>query len=301
MNQLAQSSGTPTLPKRLRWCVGKFVYTRGSSRPMHFMELKRFIIDDAVDFSHLFYLRALRAQMSVDQQLDEALKKWMESTAVKLLAEVVVAMMNAAAGVTRLREIFPGVGLTGEYVQLLLERRARLDPTGSDVRLCEYLGYGPASERNKLLVLHAGQPFRVTFHEEAEVGEGLRADPTAVTVLNHNQSVRYNHDSIVQIERFLDGHVGQLVIAVRCTTSEQDEPHMSVKGRLIQLPSTQRIFDLCRESGGHWYFRFLKGFDAGFFLPDEAGPTGLLVAYRGPGALPLKGFEPVLVNGRAHS
>jgi hypothetical protein len=260
---------------------------------MHFMELKRFIIDDAVDFSQLFYLRALRAQMPAEQQLDDALRKWMESTAVKLLAEVVVTIMEAIPGISKLREMYPGVGLTGEYVQLLLERRATRSPVARAVQLNEYCGYGPASERNKLLVLHAGQSVQVTYLEEAEAAEAFLHDPVAVTVLNHNQSIRYDHDSRIRVENFLAAPVGPSVIAIRCTAGEEDEPHMSIKGRLVHLPSTRRILDLCRQSGGYWYFRFLKGFDAGFFLPDGTGPTGLLVAYRGTGATALRDFEPL--------
>ena len=71
-------------PPRLRWCVGKFVYVRGASKPIHFMELKKFIIDDATDYSHLFYLRGLRKQNSNHEALDEDLKRWMEGTAVEI-------------------------------------------------------------------------------------------------------------------------------------------------------------------------------------------------------------------------
>ena len=90
------------VPDKLRWCVGKFVYVRGSATPMHFMELKRFIIDDAVDFSHLFYLRGQRLRASGNDGADDTLSQWMQGTAVKPVCEALVhvlAAMPSGAGV----------------------------------------------------------------------------------------------------------------------------------------------------------------------------------------------------------
>jgi hypothetical protein len=288
-----QPSESPVIRKRLRWCVGKFVYVQGATNPMHFMELKRFIIDDAVDFSHLFYLRALRAQMPAEQQLDEALKKWMDQTAVKLLAEVVLTVLQADPAISTLAEIYPGVGLTGEYVQLLLEPRACQNGAAATLRLTDYCGCGPESERNKLMVLHAGQSYRVSYLDETMASAVPWIDPHTLIVLNHNQSLRYDHDPFIGVEQFLAARKGPAVIAVRCTAAEQDEPHTSVKGKLIQLPSQARIIDLCRRSGGPWSYRFLKGFDEGYLLPGGRAATGLLVAYRGLGAAVLRDFAPV--------
>lgn len=277
--------------KQLSWCVGKFAYVRGASQPIHFMELKSFIIDDAVDFSHLFYLRALRARMAADEQLDEALKKWMEGTAVKLLAEVVVVGMQAS-GAARLVELYPGVGLTAEYVQLLLERDGRRDADGRP-QLAEYVGCGPDSERNKLLVLHADQPARFSYLREVDAPSFLPNCSGSVAVLNQNHTVRYPHAGSIDIKAFLASYSGPAVLAIRCTGAQHDERHTSVKGRVIELPALERVLDECRRHGHGWQWRFLPAFDAGYFLPDGGGPTGLLIALRAESAAPVDRFQPL--------
>lgn len=258
---------------------------------MHFMELKRFIIDDAVDFSHLFYLRALRAKMPADQQLDDALRKWMDQTAVKLLAEVVLAILKGDPAISTLAEIYPGVGLMVEYVQLLLEQYSRQEGAAIPLRLTDYCGCGPEFDRNKLMVLHAGQPVCVSYLDETMANAIPWVDSRTLLVLNQNQSLRYDHDPVIGVERFLAARQGPTVIAVRCTAAEQDEVRTSVKGKLIQLASHARILETCRRSGGAWSYRFLKGYDEGFLLPDGGAATGLLVAYRGTGAAMLGGFS----------
>jgi hypothetical protein len=259
---------------------------------MHFMELKRFIIDDAVDFSHLFYLRGLRGQSGGEQELDQSLSKWMEGTAVKLLADTVVKLMATASPAYTLREFYPGVGLTGEYVKLLLHRRTR-QAADAGPTLTAYQGCGPASERNKLIVLHADEPCPTTYVDEVDAAAILDDVPDTVMVFNHNQSVRYDQPPRVSLESFLARRRGPALIAVRATAGAADEAHMSVKGRLVELPSVRRVLDLCRSSGGAWFSCFLEGFDAGFFLPDGTGPTGLLVACCGARS-EMSGFEAVV-------
>lgn len=276
------------LPLDLRWCVGKFVYVRGAHKPLHFMELKNFIIDDATDYSHLFYLRGLRFQDSADGPVDDELKRWMEGTAVKPIAEV-VAHLIGALGISQasLVEYFPGVGLAGEYVKLILQQQR----AASGLRtVVVYEGRGPAALKNQFLVLQAEDSVDVRYSDD------LQLPPAAadlVTIVNFNHSVKYDAPPPMSLEEITGASQGPLVVALRATAADRGIVHTTVKGRRIELPSVADIRSQLRAAGSHWRFRFIEKFDAGFFLPAAGAPTGLLLAYDARRDLPLDGFEKV--------
>ncbi len=200
--------------------------------------------------------------------------------------------MNRSADIRALREFYPGVGLTGEYVKLLLHQEAPVGGAGTKT-LGRYQGCGLTTERDKLLVLHADEECTTSYADEADAELLLAEAPDTVMIFNHNQSLRYDQDPAITLERFLSQRRGPAVIAVRATAGEADEEHMTVKGRLVTLPSVRRVMDLCHSSGGIWFSRFLAGFDAGFFLPDGTGPTGLLIGVCGTES-GMAGFEAVV-------
>lgn len=279
------------VPKTLKWCVGKFVYVRGSDSPLHFMELKRFIIDDAIDYSHLFYLRALRARLGDDAYLDDALRKWMDGTAVQAVAE---AVEHAAAGLGDgfvLGEFSPGVGLTGEYVKLLVERRAAAGSLISSV--ARYEGYGAPAGRNRFEVLHTDAGSSVAYFDEREAIGAEAARARHVLVLNLNQSLRMDVASTCSLEEFLRLRAGAKVISMRVSTGPVAVDHTTVKGRLVTLPAMQSVVDLLRATGLAWHTRFVRGVDEGFLIPDGGDPCGLLIAYLASSAQPaLARFTP---------
>lgn len=280
-------------PKILRWCVGKFVYVRGADQPLHFMELKRFVIDDAVDYSHLFYLRGLRARRADGGYLDEALKKWMEGTAVRPLAEAVVHVSGKTRDRLQIGEFFPGVGLTFEYVKLLLESRTTGREAAFAHPVVRYEGYGPAAARNQFLILHQNTGYEIAYMGNTEV---LRPESDLsghILVLNHNQNVRMDEDHGPGLEEFLRLRSHAKVIAMRVTASARDEDYTTVKGRRIKLMSMSRLSDALTKTGQTWYCRHILEFDPGFFLPDACGSTGLAIAYSAPDAGSFNKFQAV--------
>jgi len=52
--------------KELGWSVGRFVYQRGSSAPLHFMELQDFHVDSAQGMVETIVLRAIRTRLQSD-------------------------------------------------------------------------------------------------------------------------------------------------------------------------------------------------------------------------------------------
>jgi hypothetical protein len=277
------------VPSRLKWCVGKFVYARGASKPMHFMELKNFIVDDATDYSHLFYLRGLRGRQLGHDHIDDELRRWMNGTAAKPLAETVLHVLDSIdAREVSIVEYFPGVGLTFEYLKLLLRLRS-----GSDNRKTEIVhmeGRGPAHLRNQFLVLQADEYCDVTYREE----DTPEMNPaSAVVVFNQNQTVRYEELPKYDVDGFLRQGVERSVVAMRVTRGRATEQRTTVKCRAVDLPGLQGVLNKFRQAGSNWYFRFIEGFDSGFFIPEQKGPTGLLLAYNVGRAWPLEGFEPI--------
>lgn len=256
---------------------------------MHFMELKRFIIDDAVDFSHLFYLRGLRARAMHSDGLDESLKKWMDGTAVKPLAEVVIHLIDTAPGVAGICEFYPGVGLTIEYMKLLLARRQ----TSGEVARPYYTAIGPENARNKFEVLHADDMISTTYHAADRGIFASRNHAEVAWIYNHNQTIRDDCEPVVALDDFLQIVSGPAVICIRVSDTRGDHVHTSVKGREILLPAKERVITHCRTSERRWHFCYMNRFDADFFLPDPDAPTGLLIAYTGSDAEPLKGYRSI--------
>jgi len=275
----------------LRWCVGKFVYVRGSDRPLHFMELKRFIIDDAVDYSHLFYLRGLRARRADSGYLDDALRKWMEGTAVRPFAEAAVHVLGRAREGLRIGEFFPGVGLTFEYMKLLLESEAGQRARPLTQATVSFEGYGPLAGRNQFVVLHQNTGYRIDYKDPAAVPRAGSDLSGHVLLLNQNQSVRMDDDPGPALEEFLSLRSRAKVIAMRVTTGASDEELMTVKGRPIRLMSMSQLSGALRGTRQTWYCRHIPDFDAGFFLPGAGGPTGLAIAYSAADAVGFDKFQ----------
>jgi hypothetical protein len=254
------------------------------------MELKNFVIDDAVDYSHLFYLRALRKRVLPPEDLDEALRRWMEGTAVKPLAELVLRILQRTRA-RAVEEFYPGAGSTFEYLKLLLG----LGAVGSEA--LEYTGIGPAASGRKLLTLHADETPAARFFPE----ETYRASDSSrtntgktVRVYNHNQELRHPSDGMISLSEFMSLAVaGPAVMSLRATCATKAVPRTTVKGRHVMLPALGEVLAACRRAGNDWQYRFVRGFDEGFFIPDGTGETGALLAFGGVGAEPEVGFEAI--------
>jgi hypothetical protein len=283
------------MEKRLRWCAGKFVYARGSSRLLHFMELKDFAIDDALDYSQLFFLRALRTRPGDEALRDEQLARWMDDTAVKLVGDVADQLLQSLAldpqTPTTVGEFYPGIGATFEYLKLLLEDRSGEAPPSFS-----YLAFGPEALRLKFEVLHADELFAARYYSDTgPEAARLKAEERRpdLTIFNHNQSVRHRAEPGVSLDEFIPRAAGPTLLAARATNADVDELQTTVKGRAVTVPSLKQLGKLCRQTGMSWAFRFIPGFDKDFFLPNGDSRLGLLLAYGAGRPFLLPGFAPL--------
>lgn len=286
MTDQTQNAAEVVATRDLRWCVGKFVYVRGSSKPLHFMELKSFIIEDATDYSHLFYLRGLRLKSARDGAVDEEMKRWMSGTAVRPIAEVVAHVIKTRGFVqSSLVEYFPGVGLTGEYVKYIIGRER--DGSGMSSSVVRYEGRGPANLKGQFLVLQAEAEMETDYSTDLSAPANAR---NTVTIINLNHSIKYNEAPQFSLEKFLHSFDGPMVIVLRASSGDRPAEHTTVKGRTMQLPALADVKAMLKVPSRDFQFRFVESFDAGFFLPTDGAPTGLLLAYDAQGGNLLDGF-----------
>lgn len=272
--------------KTLRWCVGKTTCMRNSSRIIHFMPLKDFFVNDSLDFTHLFFLRALRTNgMSESAAFkDEELDRWMKGTAVRPIAETAAYLLRKKGEGLSVTEVHAGVGVTFEYLKLLLEA------TKGFFSL-EYKGVGLAENQLKFEVLHAGERYPSRFVPEDRAAEfSGQAENRSLTIINADREIRESVGSTIRWEdSIVSGR--QTLLALRVTDAEADDRRTTVKGREVWLPALSRVFQLCREHNTYWYFRLFPAFDSAFFLPEpNVGEPMLLIAYSADAPLPCDGF-----------
>lgn len=282
------------MTQRLRWCVGKFVYSRGSTHLLHYMRLKGFILDDALDYTHLFLLRGLRSRSPGAAAPDEQLNRWMDTTSVKPVAELAAALLAAqpaATPVRRVAEVYPGVGCTFEYLRYLCDR-----PRADGRITLSYTGLGPEASRRKYLVLHGQDPETAGYVVEAEgptwlSHEGALSD---LVIYHHNQSVHDAGEPALGVEAFLPHAAApRLLLAVRVAVGAEDRLRTTVKGCPVTLPAADRVLELCRRARPAWHYCFLPGFDGDFLLPDGPRDAGLMLLYSAPDAPVLPGYKPL--------
>lgn len=274
------------MQKNLRWCVGKFVYPKGGSSPVHYMPLKDFHLQSALDLSLLMSLRAKRTSEGRLAVGDSDIADWLDRTAVEKLVDVTMAHLAAveAASPVIIREICPGVGLTFESLKLRLSKRGATDSM-------HYVAVGDENGRERFNILHGDDI--VSFDYVPGPVNDARAE-SAVTLLNHNQAVREGSSESLDLETQFGSISGPIVGAIRAVGGDSDVSATSVRGDVVTLPSVDRLLGVCREDAMPWACKVIEDFDSDFFLPTAGGRSCLVLVYRGLADLGSKGFEAVV-------
>lgn len=283
---------------RLRWCAGRFIYPRGASQPVHFLPFKDFNVDDGVEFARLFALRALRTHLKdsplIDEQLLAAMKETAEDLTATLGAELIRSLVCRKQDSVTVSEFYPGVGVLFEYLKLLLEQTDS-DGTVKERLTLQYRGWGEESFRTKFNVLHENDAHQADYslesHEDSR--KFLQAlNHSDLVIYNHAETVRHRVEPQISLEKVVRISSVPTIIVVRVTTSDRDQKLTTVKGRVLVLPTMDRILKVCRDLDPHWSFQFIPDFDSAFFLPVAGSSTGLIVAYTARKSLPILGFQP---------
>ena len=265
----------------LRWRAGRFVSPRGHSDPIHFMEQKDYAIDDGGDFAELLTARALRAAREGapdPNAADQGFASWAKGLERHLVARAIDAL--AGDGPAEVIDVGGGVAVQYEFLKYLRESRG--------ARPVDYTVVGDEDSGLKVSVLHDAEN-GVARYEVGEWPVHLPSD--AVLVVNQSEAVRHRRGPVPD-PSVAPGHPGPVCLVVRALDTETPETRMTVKGRVVTLPSLAALLAACAQAGGDWLERWDPGHDTGFFLPEPDGaPAGLWIAVRGVAS--LRGFEPL--------
>jgi hypothetical protein len=278
--------------------VGKFVYPRGSAHLLHFMELQPFIVDNALDCTHLFSLRALRARRWGTGSHDDSLVRFLERTAIKPVAELALDLLQAGngnGGKMVVAECHPGLGLTFEYLKLLVETAAGAAQVQARKDLL-YQACGPEELKLKFEVLHSQDLYPIHYYHDG-AGEPQRwllaANAAQIAIYNHNQSLVQPEEPALKLADFLEQVQAPALIAVRLAKAEEEQWRTTVRGRSLKLPVLKQVLAQCRKNNPFWHYRVTTDHDSDFFLPCSGGQTELLLAYTLGRPLALPGYQAV--------
>ncbi|HEB71730.1 MAG TPA: hypothetical protein ENI77_03820 [Nitrospirae bacterium] len=280
------------MPKDLSWCVGKFAYPHGSDKPINFMELKDFMLDDAFDFSHLFLVRTMRRSVIAEEFSDEGLKSFIERDDASELASAGAKLLKQIADRSGKRpvvsEVYPGVGVTYEYMKLMWERDGREPFT--------YHGIGESAYGRKFITVQAvDQDWRdfsyaevdtISIHNIEEMSE--RSD---LLIINLNRHFRSEAAATIDAGACLAVMKSSVLVSVRVSESDEEVIRTTIKGIERRLPALSQIIESFLATGAPWRFKYLPGFDEGFMLPGANERAGILLAYVAPGQVEVAGFS----------
>jgi len=265
------------MSQNLMWNVGKFTYQQGLDKPIHFMELKDFILNDSLDFSHLFYVRSLRVKTIESDMKDAGLMNWIEGCAFRFIAETLYDLWehklfdNPQVHIT---EISPGSGMTFEYLKYLRESKSN----SFDMH---YKAWGPEKYQLKFDVLHVRDDYAfdyVAVEHIKPLSKEVTQD-TDILIVNHDQWLQSDEGGECDVLNCLQEVEKPTLMAVRVTIAEESEVATTVRGKEVILPSLPRVLELCGQKDSDSCYRYFSHFDKNFFLPSGGSEIGLLLLY----------------------
>ena len=282
---------------KLFWSAGRFVYTKGSAQLLHFLPFSDFALDDGIDFTRLFAIRALRTKLEDSafsgERLAEAMKDTAESLVAPTVAELILSLKDGDTSTLSVLEFYPGAGILFEYMKYLLEVPS--DNRNDDNRVVlRYRAWGAESYRLKFEVLHGDDSHHISYMPDHN-GDGHQLLKTVcesdLVIYNHAESVRHRTVPHTDLTSVLGVSSVPTLIVARVISSDNENQLTTVKGRTLNIPTANHILTLCQDNDPFWQFKYVHGFDAGFMLPIEGIETGLLIGYTARRPLALSGFE----------
>jgi hypothetical protein len=254
----------------LRWCVGKFVYPKGGTNPMHFMPLHDFHLEEALNVAAIVSLRTQRLGGGKGGVGSAEISRWLDMTAAWTLAGVAADLLDGAEEKAEILEYDPGHGLLFEAIKLIVAQRGQR-------RFFHYTGVGPDHMRIKFNLLH-GREDPVPRYV-ASTGEGARC----LTIVNQANGMRYRPSSLFAIEDLIARVEGAALLALRVVDGGELTSRTTILGHSVTLSGVDSILASLRKRGD-WYYRYIEGHDAEYLLPQEGPRAGLLIAYRQTGS-----------------
>ena len=182
--------------KELGWSVGRFVYQRGSSAPLHFMELQDFHVDSAQGMVETIVLRAIRTRLQSDLPAGKFFEDTKDTSwnhiAARIAAKIIMPDFQAGQHV-RIVEIHSGIGVLFEALKLNLEHE------GLQVFL-DHIGIGTDEYRRQYEYIQSLDEHASRYLEEAEREDEIvrlcqRADLGAISLAQHDENEYRLHNT----------------------------------------------------------------------------------------------------------
>lgn len=267
-------------PSTLRWCAGRFVYQRGASAPLHFMEMSDFSIVDGVQMSQIMALRGIRAHgLTIDD--DPRFNALIREPSNRHAASLFRALLPAAGSFTA-EERHPGTGVLFEFIKSSLG--------SADMSRVFYRGVGHPGFRGKFIVLHEDDAVPVAY------GSVPFDEPAEVVVVNQCERMRQGLPADADLAEAAGG--ARRILLVAYASADGPARRTTIYQKEVELPSTEQVLaEVSQFAGsvsGTAVVRTEKYGANSIFLPEEGcGPVSILIAGIAPGLGAPQGFRPV--------
>lgn len=277
----------------LWWCVGRFAYLRGGAKPIHFMEMHDFQLDDAIALSMVLSLRAQRELRDLPTIVDERLQAMMRDAIEQVVADMILATARNIGQPLKVLEFYPGVGVLFEFV------KSKLDGS-QDKPSIEYLGVGERAFRTKFNVLHSSDDCLSRYELEDKHCEpsalALLISEADLVIYNHAEAVMHRSPQAISLDAVGAARPRRLIVSSPVTGSQERAPAWTLKLREVELPSSTALCRTLARTAGEGACRFFPGRGADLFINGSALSVGHFLAlcgefdYRllGPDAQPIE-------------
>lgn len=284
----------------LYWCLGKFMYAKGGQQPFHFMPLKTKLIEDSIDYTHLFYLRTMQ-----DEELhrglidDEAMKKWMEASAVSKIANAAFSVLDRRKMLCekeiKIVEIFPGVGVTIEYLDLLIKQKNQDEDIDYDINI-KHIAVGPEAYELKYNVLHENRALKSKYYRAEDWKSKAKAvaddiENCGLLIINHNQEFLQRESTSLDYMDIVEKYDVPTILACRVTENTTEEIRTTIKGKDVTLRPLASLLNRLREMDNNWLYSYYSKFDSEFMLPSSEYNNGLFLGATAKTKISLEGFQ----------
>ena len=276
--------------KELGWSVGRFVYQRGSSAPLHFMELQDFHVDSAQGMVETIVLRAIRTRLQSDLPAGKFFEDTKDTSwnhiAARIAAKIIMPDFQAGQ-LVRIVEIHSGIGVLFEALKLNLEHE------GLQVFL-DHIGIGTDEYRRQYEYIQSLDEHASRYLEEAEREDEIvrlcqRAD---LVVFNGAEALTHRGTQSIDLARIVAAMPKRLLVTSWVASNENETNRTTIKRRNVQLPIVSELCQILSPitEGTQPIGELTDGAFSDFFLPEPNYADGKIrfaIACAGSDVSPL--------------
>lgn len=258
--------------------VGRFVWIRGNSIPAHFMPLKDFHLDVALDASVIVALRTLRSTGSRELVNVMDISEWISKLAIEQLTSTIKYVFSSGFN----GNVYEVGSVSGALFESL-----KVEGVLNQGKM--YYGCGHPTGAHRFMEFHKSDSHKCGWIDEVDVKERISEDPNSLLILNHNQAIRHGHCQAIDIFDLAINHKGPVIFALRWDDSEVSGQRVTVNGHVAHIPNKAEILSRLALGGKSWRVLNSRNFDTDFFIPDGREKAQLLIGVGAEGVdLPSK-------------